>query len=125
MMRSACGSNDHPDSVTFLQVFRLIGTYSLVKPPRGSNVSGGEILETLLKLSVLPESTHDKQQEFNEKLNNILERGSDIHIFDDHNYIIQNSSEYVIAYLAGYFAFKAKKMTNCSICIAYLLIHIR
>lgn len=48
MMRGACDFNNHPDSVLFAQVFRLMSTYSLVKPPRRCNVSGSEMLSTLL-----------------------------------------------------------------------------
>lgn len=62
MMRSACGSNDHPDSVLYIQMFRLISTYSLVKPPKGSNVSGGEMLETLMKLEDVTEHVSKKSK---------------------------------------------------------------
>lgn len=50
MMRSVCRSNDHPDSILYIQMFRLVSIYSLVKPPKGSNVSGGEMLETFMTL---------------------------------------------------------------------------
>lgn len=49
MIRGACVSNDHPDSLLFVQVYRLLSFYSLVKPPKGSNVQGAEIFETLLQ----------------------------------------------------------------------------
>ena len=31
-------------------MYRLVSTYSLVKPPKGSNISGGEILDVLLSI---------------------------------------------------------------------------
>ena len=49
-MRHCCGSNDHPDSALFIQMFKLVSTYSLVKSPKGSNVSGGEILKLLIDI---------------------------------------------------------------------------
>ena len=48
IMRNSCGSNDHADPVMFLQVFRLLCCYSLVKPPKGPHVTGTELLETFM-----------------------------------------------------------------------------
>lgn len=56
MMRSACGSNDHPDAILFIQMFRLLSAYSLVKPPRGSNIPDGTMLETLLNIEDISDS---------------------------------------------------------------------
>jgi len=56
MIRSVCGSNDHPDAILFIQMFRLLTIYSLVKPPRGSNISGGEMLKTLLNIEDISDS---------------------------------------------------------------------
>ena len=50
MMRGAGGSEDHPDATLFAGIFRLLSMYSLIKPPRGSNVSGAEILQALISL---------------------------------------------------------------------------
>lgn len=38
-MRHACGANDHTDPLTFLQLYRLLSTYSLGKPPKGLSVA--------------------------------------------------------------------------------------
>src|SRR5438552_14817076 len=40
--------NEHPDPKTFLYIYRLMAVYSLVKPPNGSNVDGGDILTCLI-----------------------------------------------------------------------------
>lgn len=40
MVRASLGKNEHPDAVLFLFVFRILSMYSLVKPPRGTNVTG-------------------------------------------------------------------------------------
>jgi len=66
MVRSACGSNDHPDPVLFIQVYRLLSFYSLVKPLKGSNVEGVEIFETLFNYddgSNVNGSTKDEWEE--------------------------------------------------------------
>lgn len=31
-------------------MYKLVSTYSLIKTPKGSNVSGGEIVDVLLKI---------------------------------------------------------------------------
>lgn len=101
MMRSSCGSNDHPDSVIFMQIFRLISTYSLVKPPKRSNISGGEILSSLF-------SVHDPNM-------------SSFNVQEEHNYtIIDNTavtSDPVLAYISGYVARKFSTFTKCSFCL--------
>ena len=50
MMRECCGANDHPDSNLFIQMYRLISTYSIAKPPKGSNVSSLDIFQVLLSV---------------------------------------------------------------------------
>ncbi|XP_074095300.1 uncharacterized protein LOC141524981 isoform X1 [Cotesia typhae] len=49
IMRSVCRCNDHPDTILFGQVFRLLCSYSLVTPPKGSNVTAGELLQSLMQ----------------------------------------------------------------------------
>lgn len=122
-MRSACGSNDHPDSSTFICLFRLMNTYSLVKPPRGSNITGGDILHSLLDITNLPEA-HERQVEFNKRLDFLLDASGDCNFSeDDHNYIIQNTNDEVINYLAGFYAHRAKKFTKCLVCQDHLISH--
>ncbi|KAK3931076.1 DNA transposase [Frankliniella fusca] len=73
-IRSACGSNNHPDPIMFIQVYRLLCTYSLIKPPRGSNVSGADMLETLLKLKdTFGEDASKKKVELESMIDLILD----------------------------------------------------
>lgn len=121
MMRSACGSNDHPDSTSFCQLFRLMGTYSLVKPPRGSNITGGEILHSLLSSEELPQSTH--QEEFNRRVDALIKNESHITSSEgnDHDYFHQHSSDELVQYMAGFVAYRGQKLTKCTPCKAYLI----
>lgn len=70
--RSACGSNDHPTSQLFLQIQRLLCTYSLIKPTtiKGGNVSGGQILNTLMNTTDNMKVAENKA--LDEKWNNLL-----------------------------------------------------
>ena len=55
MMRNCCGSNDHPDSQLFIQMYRLVSMYSLIKPPKGCNVSTGELMNVLINIKDIPD----------------------------------------------------------------------
>ncbi|XP_054720968.1 uncharacterized protein LOC129230585 [Uloborus diversus] len=76
MMRNAGGSNDHPDSLVFLHIFKLIGTYSLIKPPKGSNVTGADLLQTLMKPSDVMNSEFPCEKDsYLSKLDEIITKG--------------------------------------------------
>ena len=62
MMRESCDANDHPDSNLFIQMYRLISTYSLVKPPRSSNFSSTEIFDLLLSIEDIEDAEQRKEQ---------------------------------------------------------------
>lgn len=127
MMRSSCGSNDHPDSVLFVQIFKLICTYSLVKPPKGSNVTGGELLSSLFSIKDL-DMQDDKCKQFHQAIDNIIDHGSDcpdiVNLFStyyDHNYAgITVTNDPVLAYIGGYVARKATRFTKCLNCLSSL-----
>lgn len=124
MMRSACGSNDHPDSKIFAQMFRLLSTYSLVKPPRGSNVEGSEMLQTLLDMEEVFNSKEDTTTLLNHKLDYILENSlsfpsSEVNNDNpnDHIYNVMKTSPFILSYICGYIARKAYRFSKCKICL--------
>jgi len=55
-------------------MFRLLSTYSLVKPQRGSNISDGEMLETLLNIEDISDSK-ERKEKLENALNVILDKG--------------------------------------------------
>lgn len=67
---------DHPDSVLFVQILKLIFTYSLVKPPKGSNITGSELLSSLFSIKDL-NTQEDKSKQFHQAIDNIIDQGSD------------------------------------------------
>ncbi|KAK3918957.1 Transposable element P transposase, partial [Frankliniella fusca] len=74
-VRVACGANNHPDPLLFINVYRLLMTYSLVKPPRGSNVSGGEMLEALLQMKDLEgEKYEENRKQLEAKIDKYLDQ---------------------------------------------------
>ncbi|XP_044594965.1 putative mediator of RNA polymerase II transcription subunit 24 isoform X1 [Cotesia glomerata] len=75
IMRSACGCNDHPDPILFGQVFRLLCSYSLATPPRGSNVTGGELLKSLMHTEESLTASSQNKKIWLDKIDSIVEAG--------------------------------------------------
>lgn len=133
-MRQSCGSNEHPDSVLFIQMYKLISTYSLIKPPKGCNVTGGEMVEALLKLKDITD--HKKRWTlWSEKIDSIVDSGLQTHeieaahsVIQDHSsYFDCNTSDFALAYISGYVARKSHRFLHfsdgtCENCMASLIL---
>ena len=137
MMRESCGANDHPDSNLFIQMYRLISTYSLVQPPKGSNVTSSEIFDVLLSIKNI-EDAEERKEQWNAQLDTTLDRDctdvfAEAASFEkEHDYPYSEPSTYATAYMAGYVARKAsirfakyvkdKRQSTCEDCINSLLL---
>ncbi|KAK0169713.1 hypothetical protein PV328_010357 [Microctonus aethiopoides] len=75
IMRSACGCNDHPCIMLFSQVYRLLCSYSLAIPPKGSNVTAGELLQSLMQTKDSLALVSAPKNEWLKKLDAIVEEG--------------------------------------------------
>ncbi|XP_044595407.1 uncharacterized protein LOC123272579 isoform X2 [Cotesia glomerata] len=75
IMRSACGCNDHSDVMLFAQVYRLLCSYSLATPPKGSNVTAGELLQSLMQTKDSLALASAPKNEWLKKLDAIVENG--------------------------------------------------
>lgn len=119
MIRSCCGSHDNPDPFHFITVFRLLSFYSLVKPPKGSNVQGIEIFESLLNTEDV--EMNENKKEWEDVLQQIIQRGPNNPVQHGvrhhHDYNVQGVNKYAQAYFAGFVAYKINKWTKCSECI--------
>lgn len=138
MMRECCGANDHPDFILFIQMYKLVSTYSLIKPPKGSNVEGSDILETILQLKDIENETQRKEQ-WERMMDKILDKGIKTDLLGEassllfeHNYSMSETSEYAITYISGYcsrkvsrfakFFISSKKPVECNNCINSLVL---
>ncbi|XP_033229743.1 uncharacterized protein LOC117181293 [Belonocnema kinseyi] len=74
LIKDCCGFSEHPDSIIFIQMYRLVSTYSLVKPPKGCNISGGEILDVLLNLKDT-NNVDDRWEISTGKIDTIIDQG--------------------------------------------------
>ena len=115
MMRDCCGSNDHPDSILFIRMYGFVSNYSLVKPPKGSNIFGGEILHVLLSIKDISDAD-ERWNEWTNQIDIIIDKGINCDrlqnaesLLEDHDYFACSSSEYVLAYISGFVARKAGK----------------
>ena len=82
MVREAGGNNDHPDPLMFILIFRLMSVYSLVKPPKGSNITGGDLLKSLVFMKDAGLNSKDKEKKRWQKIHEeILESGGWLKMF--------------------------------------------
>ena len=73
MGRGACGGNDHPNPQTFLQIFRFLCPYSLIKPLRDSNVDGAQLLQALMQTKESMTAAGQPRRQWLEKIDRILD----------------------------------------------------
>lgn len=120
MIRECCGSHDKPDPLLFIQVYRLISFYSLIKPPKGSNVDGIEIFETLLNEK--DANIHENTKEWLQALDEIIERGENhketLTVRHVHDYNVGNVNPNVQAYFSGFLSKKIGTWTSCQDCLS-------
>ncbi|KAK3911166.1 Adenylate kinase [Frankliniella fusca] len=68
--------NPHPHAKLFAQLHRLLSVYSLVSPPKRSNVSGVSNVEPLINAKYTAgEKLSERLKEFDSILDEILEYG--------------------------------------------------
>ncbi|KAK3925973.1 Transposable element P transposase, partial [Frankliniella fusca] len=127
-IRGACGSNQHPDPRMFINVYRLLMTYSLIKPPRGSNVTGGQVMDTMLQLKDLKgEDDQIRRLELQERIDELLD--SEIEIPEElelgtHEGLTASVDSYALTVFGGYVARKVrqiKPVSECTECQRMLL----
>ena len=115
-------------------MYRLVSTNSLVKPPKGSNISGGEILDILVKLKDITDAD-ERWEQGTGQLDTIVDKGTGCDqlidvatLLQDHDYFGCSTSDYVLTYISGFVVRKAtrfvKSMTRnyCEECTQSLLL---
>ena len=127
MIRSVGGNSDHPDSIKFPYLFKLLSTYSLLKPPKGSNVSNDEMFSTFCDLT----KTNKVLKDDNEKLTAhhiwqlAMDHGAgafegDLQAYDRILNEFDNEDRQTVECFAGYVAKEATKFTSCETCLLSL-----
>lgn len=125
-IRQAGGSNDHPDTPTFLQLYKILSTYSILKPPTTGNCTvvddtPNEPLITITTIKEIysnPEKTH-LLSFVKEKLNYAIEHTNwDFEDFVEHDYSLPEITDCVIYYVTGYLIKQLMKSVHCDSCKA-------
>ncbi|CAK1577983.1 unnamed protein product [Parnassius mnemosyne] len=124
VMRHSCGGNDHPDPKMFAQVYRLASCFSLVRSPKRCNVSGKDLLKTLLGAQGILSSPNKDKEIWLQNIDIMVEssepllEGSLIDEYHDYNEAV--TSDAVQSYIAGYIVRKLRKTTKCVNCLQAL-----
>ena len=113
-IREASGSNDHPATPTFIQLYKLLSVYGILKPPKRGNCSIDFTESPELVISVTdikkcfqkPESrSKEKITEMTEIINKILEQNDweadDVFSFVEHDYSLLDALKCIIYYATG------------------------
>lgn len=118
LLRSSGGDNNNPESIQVAQIFRLLSLYSLIKPAKGSNVSGSGMLNVLINNSDMI-SNKDRailtKQEMDLRLDQALEED-----IESGTAVQFNDNMEAFAYVCGFIARKHKK-EKCQDCIKTLI----
>lgn len=116
-IRQAAGCNDHPNCPTFLQLYKLLSIYSIIKPPKYGNCTVSEetsprILVTLSELKAVFGSNSkgksaEYRREIQQKLDAILkhedwEADNVIEYDRDHDYALSPTLNCIIYYVTGF-----------------------
>ena len=118
MARGACGGNDHPNPQTFLQIFRLLCSYSLIKPPRGSNIDGAQLLQALMQTKESMTAAGQPRRQWLEKIDRILDEAQFDHkptpsCAADHEY----TAPMTLSQASNHDPRKMMRWLKCSECI--------
>ncbi|KAL5239031.1 hypothetical protein ACI65C_006441 [Semiaphis heraclei] len=108
IIRQISGPNDHSSTPTFMQLYRMLTAYSLMKPPKSGNCSISEDQKPILELSDLKEMIDESLRSeivktLKKKMDTLVEDGEwDCEdIFIEHDYTKSSIFECVVYYLGG------------------------
>ena len=112
LLRASGRANSSPESGQIAQIFRLLSLYSLIKPPKGSNVSGGSMLEALI---IALHCNKDQAMSIKEKFDLELDKA----LQNDINFgttVSFRDNEEAFAYVCGSIA-RRHKLEECANCV--------
>ncbi|XP_011701075.1 PREDICTED: uncharacterized protein LOC105457866, partial [Wasmannia auropunctata] len=122
-VRQAAGSNDHPGVLTFLQIYKILSTFSVIKPPQYGNCMVVNDEGPMVVLSDIKELYKDSRHnqtsltKLKEKLNNINNHNDEyLDVFLEHDYSQLEVIDCVIYQVTGYLSKHILKFVKCDIC---------
>ncbi|XP_077535872.1 uncharacterized protein LOC144148165 [Haemaphysalis longicornis] len=125
IIRQAGGQNEHPTFPTFLQLYRMLSLYSLLKPPQFGNCTAAESSQsafvTLADIRGIYKSSAaerpKKLEELRNKLDGLISQGNwECEDVFDHDYCDANVVDCIIYYVTGFVSRKLANKTSCVVC---------
>lgn len=125
IIRQAGGQNEHPSFPTFLQLYRMLSLYSLLKPPQFGNCTttdkGQTAVVTLADMRAIYNSSAmqrpNKLEVLKQKLDGLIEEGSwecdNVFELDDYDATIVDC---IVYYVTGFVSRKLGSETSCTVC---------
>lgn len=115
-IRQAAGCNDHPNCPTFLQLYKLLSVYSIIKPPKFGNCTVTEQSKQHIFVSLHNLKTAEQKSELQsakyrrqikQKLDEIIQQDNWIanDIFENypnHDYTLPPILDCIIYYVTGF-----------------------
>ena len=130
----AGGSNDHPSTPTFLQIYKILTMFSILKPPKSGNCSSPIETETsspLLSITRIKEIYGAVEQkkskalnEIKNKLNVVINVDADVtNLTDavDHDYVLPEVVDCLVYYSTGILCKQLQSYIKCEVCRAAFL----
>ncbi|XP_077502979.1 uncharacterized protein LOC144113650 [Amblyomma americanum] len=120
-LRQAGGQNEHPTFPTFLQLYRMLSLYSLVKPPKFGNCTVLDKRQAaVVTLADIRAAQHaGKLHELKQRLDGLIDDENwecdDVFDFDDPD-TDATVVDCIVYYVTGFVSRKLRNVTTCSVC---------
>jgi len=120
----ASGANDHPSTPTFLQVYKLLSVYAVLKPPKYGNCTVYENMPhtnliTISDIKNCYENNKDMSaiDKLKTKLNGLINEGEwEFTDIVEHDYSLAPIVDCLKYYIAGYLTHQITKRSSCQKC---------
>jgi len=120
----ASGANDHPSTPTFLQVYKLLSVYAILKPPKYGNctVDNNMPQTNLITISDINNCYANNEDitaidKLKTKLNGLINEGEwEFTDIMEHDYSLAPIVDCLKYYIAGYLTHQIIKRSSCPKC---------
>lgn len=124
IIRQAGGQNEHPTFPTFLQLYRMLSLYSLLRPPWYGNCTvpekGQSAFLTLADFREVfkPSSKQQvKLEKLKQRLDGLINEGDwECDEVFEHDYSNATVVDCIVYYVTGFVSRKLSKQTSCAVC---------
>lgn len=126
-IRQSLGPNDHPSAIGFIQIYKLLAVFGILKPPMYGNCVARDDspLEPLIKISDIRdiysrgENAITLLSELKDRLNGLIEQSNwDAADVIEHDYSLPSVTDALIYYITGSMCKKIRQSSKCDTCIS-------